>query len=762
MIDPSISLASQVERQQKVIAALMNRFERRQDMGGSAFALFQSAVALESEVREKTEDLERALYTIGERNTELQNIYTERKQDQQSLADTLEVMNEGYALIKEGVLVIFNERFRQLFPDISDKIYIGLAAEDFVDLCASSEYLDLPTQKMREEWKLSRKSALYDDRSTFVLPLKDDCWYNVTYQRTSLGNLAILQSNVTELVRKNRAEKNQIIGENTILLQAVFEHLSLAICLVAADGKIKMCNQRFLEFVEVPARKIRESVSYEAVLDMVNSKNLVRGSLTAEDFRTWATSLSSGQEIRKRLDMSNGMIIDMKLLALPDKDFIATFDDVTSETNAKTALVEAKERLEERVNERTSALMAANTQLQEKAVRQSEFEQQLLEAKNAAEAANQSKTRFLAAASHDLLQPINAAKLYISTLQDIAVSKETKSLAGKIAISFDSVESLLQSLLEISRLEANGATFSIREFPLSEILSNLAVDFAPVAAIKGLEFDVVNSSRWVRSDKTYLRRIIFNLVTNAIEYTKSGRVLVGCRLNGDKLRVEVWDTGVGISKKDHAVIFEEFQRLSDNKDVKGIGLGLSIVERACSQLGHTLTMRSAPSIGSVFAVEVDCVEPQEDSVKETSAYALEGNFSMDGVIALVIENDDNVLCAMTQKLETWGISVLPATSTQSSLQSLRDVGLAPDVIIADYQLDGDDNGFKAIEALRKAANREIPAIIVTGNQVLELDLEGERLGVEILKKPVPFRKLRSLIGWKTRQEQPVSAQNESR
>ncbi len=761
MFDPKDSLDVQVEKQQKVIAALMNRFERKQDMGGSAFALFQSAVALESQVREKTEDLERALNTIGERNTELQNIYTERKQDQQSLADTLEVMNEGYALIKEGYLMIFNERFRQLFPDISDKIYVGLAAEDLLELCASSEYLDLPNRDARADWKESRLQALHADSSTFVLPLKDDRWYNVTYQRTRFGNLAILQTNVTDLVRKSRAEKNQIIGENTILLQAVFEHLSLAICLVSPDGKIKMCNQRFLEFLKLSPNKIRESVSYKAIIDMVNSNGLIKGSLTAADFEEWAKSLSSGQEIKKRLDMSNGMIIDMKLLALPDQDFIATFDDVTSETKAKIALVEAKERLEERVNERTSALLAANTQLKERALRQAEFEQQLLEAKNAAEAANQSKTRFLAAASHDLLQPINAAKLYISTLEDVAVSKETQSLAGKIATSFESVESLLQSLLEISRLEANGAKFAIREFPLSDILSNLAVDFAPLAAVKGLSFDVVDSSRWVRSDKTYLRRIIFNLVTNAIEYTNGGRVLVGCRLDGEKLRVEVWDTGVGISKKDHDLIFEEFQRLSKSREVKGIGLGLSIVERACNQLGHKLSMRSKPDVGSVFAVEVDIVQPKEVK-KDAVGTPIEGNFNMDGVIALVIENDENVLNAMTQKLETWGISVLPAESTEASLKSMREVGLAPDVIIADYQLDDDDNGFKAIEALRKASEREIPAIIVTGNQVLELDLEGERLGVEILRKPVPFRKLRSLIGWKTRSDRSLPAQNESR
>lgn len=759
MLNPTDSPDLQIAKQQKIIAALLHQFERRQDMGGSAYALFQSAMELESQVREKTQDLERALNTIGERNTELNNIYTEHNRDLQSLADTLEVMNEGYALVKDGYLAIVNDRFRRLLPDVSNQIYAGARVQDVFEAFAQSKALALADDVTREEWLSSRITALGKDRSSFVLPLTDDRWFNVTYQRTSLGNMAIMQSDITDLVRKNRFEKDQIIGKNSLLLQAVFEHLSLAICLVSGQGEVKSCNQRFLRLLGIVPEDLQRNSSLRSVIATANAKTLMKEPLSLKQLQTWSQSLGALQEVRHRLEMSNGTILDMKLMALPDGEFIVTFDDVTEETRAKIALVEANEQLEDRVAGRTAALMSANQQLKERARRQAEFERQLLEAKNAAEEANRSKTRFLAAASHDLLQPINAAKLYISTLTEVVRSQESKGLAEKVAASFQSIESILQSLLEISRLEGDGAKFNVTEFCLDDVLTQLAVEFAPQAALKGLQFDLVGSKKWVLSDKTYLRRIVANLISNAIEYTQEGRILVGCRAKGDRLKIEVWDTGIGISKENHQVIFEEFQRLAPARDVKGIGLGLSIVERACKKLGHELTMRSKPVVGSVFAVELDLVAEMDMTDADQSLNS-EAQIDTSDLIALVIENDQEVLNAMIGKLETWGVSVLPATSTEGALTAMRQMGLAPDVIIADYQLDDGDNGFDAIERLRTVAKKEIPAIIVTGNQSAALEYEGETRRIEVLRKPVPLRKLRSLLGWKTRSSNLQSLEEE--
>jgi len=527
--------------------------------------------------------------------------------------------------------------------------------------------------------------------------------------------MAIMQSDITDLVRKNRLEKDQIIGKNTELLQAVFEHISLAVCLVSGDGEIKTCNQRFLQLLGMSPRYFDDNSSVRSIIKLANANNLMKEKLSIKRAVNWARSLDALQEIRHRLEMSSGTIVDMKLMALPDHEFIVTFDDVTEETRAKAALVSANEELEDRVAGRTAALLTANKQLKERARRQAEFEAQLLDAKNTAEAANLSKTRFLAAASHDLLQPINAAKLYISTLLDVVRSQEARSLSEKIAASFASVESLLQSLLEISRLEGEGAKFNVTEFCLDDVLSQLAVEFAPQAEVKGLRFDIVGSQKWVFSDKTYLRRIISNLISNAIDYTNEGRVLVGCRTTGGRLRIEIWDTGIGIMKQHHEVIFEEFQ--------------------------------------------VETVLPQTKAA-QPELKIVETQFSTKDVIALVIENDEEVLNAMTLKLDAWDISVLTANSTPSALLAMKQMGLAPDIIIADYQLDGDDNGFIAIESLREKANKDIPAIMVTGNQNIELDLEheAERLDVEILRKPVPLRKLRALIGWKTRNQDELITQ----
>ena len=239
-------------------------------------------------------------------------------------------------------------------------------------------------------------------------------------------------------------------------------------------------------------------------------------------------------------------------------------------------------------------------------------------------------------------------------------------------------------------------------------------------------------------------------MVNAIQYTENGRVLVGCRRKGATVVLQVWDTGMGISHKDQKRIFEEFTRADNVPPGSGMGLGLSIVDRTCRHLGHTVSVRSKPGVGSVFSIEMEMVPGR--APMPVSADTLPTSFDNDmNLIVLVVENDPYVLFATTQKLETWGASVLAAKSTEEALSLVRDIGMAPDIILADYQLDGDDTGVQAIRLIREETGVHVPAIVITADRGPALIQIGARNDFTVLTKPVQLSRLRPLIDWKTRE-----------
>ena len=280
---------------------------------------------------------------------------------------------------------------------------------------------------------------------------------------------------------------------------------------------------------------------------------------------------------------------------MPQGGIVTTYSDITERVAASEALARANETLERRVRERTAELLEVN--------------QALAVAKRKADDANLDKTRFLAAASHDVLQPLNAARLYVTSLVERQLGGPEATLVRNIDASLEAVEEILNVLIEISRLDTGRLEPDITAFPLEEVFERLEVEFAPLAREKGLELRIVATSLAVRSDRRLLRRVLQNLLSNAIKYTATGKVLLGVRRRGHTIIVQVCDTGPGIPSSKRMIIFKEFERLEETaSSVRGLGLGLSIVERIGKVLGHRIGLQSVPGRGSMFSVDLPRAE----------------------------------------------------------------------------------------------------------------------------------------------------------
>ncbi|MDT8858093.1 hybrid sensor histidine kinase/response regulator [Paracoccaceae bacterium Fryx2] len=742
MIDPTEPPEVQIARQARIIEALIQRADRGHVVGGTAYSLFQSAIALQATIWEKTKDLEKALDTLGRASSELEVAHQTQERMQKNLADAMVAMEGGFALFSDDRLQVCNALFRRLLPDVEPIIQPGLSFTDYLVAVNASKHLSHQTEAGGGAAPGRLLGSASRRFSSVVMALQNDRWFQISYHQTSSENTVVLQTEITDIVRENRREKKQIIDRHAHFIQAAFDHMSLGICTFSAQGVLLVRNARFGNLLGVPLSLLKKGTAFQRIVEHVERFEVLDRQSRRPEFAGWFKALLRGEAVQERFRRSDGMSLDLRIHALPDEGFVVSIMDVTAETDAAEAL-------ERRVQERTAELTEANRLLQIQSAEQAATQDALRLAKEAAEAAHTSKTRFLAAASHDLLQPINAAKLYISTLQETVSNPAARETVSRLGRSFSSIESLLHALLDISRLDSAAAEFNVTCFSLQNLMQALAEDLAPLAAEKGIELRIVPSTRWVTSDQRYLLRCVQNLVVNAIQYTDRGRVLVGCRLDRKHLRIEVWDTGTGISEPDQARVFTEFTRLGEPGSGSGMGLGLSIVERACRHLGHKVRLVSQPGLGSMFSIEIPLAKPAVAAKAEGQQRDLVPEGSLD-LIVMLVENDADVLHATTQKLESWGASVLAAPSTEAALTLMEAIGTAPDIILADYQLDGDDSGTRAIAALRAQAGVEIPAIMITANRSKALFRMGSEKGFDVLTKPVQLARLRALIDWKTR------------
>ena len=530
-------------------------------------------------------------------------------------------------------------------------------------------------------------------------------------------------------------EASAAIQSSRDQLQHALDHARQGITVFDANLSLTAWNREFADLFDLPPAMLHLGVG----LDEIVRFNAARGAYgpgDSEDFvaERVAALLFDDQPTRLRL-FSARRVIEVRSARLPDGGIVTTYTDVTQTVQTEEALEAANELLEMRVDERTAELQRLNAEL--------------ARAKTVAEAANLSKTRFLAAASHDILQPLNAARLYASSLSEGASQigrEERADLARNVDVSLEAVEEILGALLDISRLDAGAMKAEISDVPVADLMRMLDVEFAPIAKARGLDLRFVATKLAIRTDRRLMRRLLQNLVSNALKYTLKGRVLVGCRrASGGALRIEVWDTGLGIPADRQRAVFEEFQRLDQGARVaRGLGLGLSIVERLGRVLGQPVGLNSRPGKGSVFFVTAPIGTPAPESRGERGApLPAPRSEPLRGLKVLAIDNEPRVLEGMKSLMSRWGCAVVTAHGLEEARDALATFG-APDVVIADYHLDHGD-GVEAIRVLRKALGRHVSAILATADRSPEVRDEAARADIIILNKPLKPAPLRAQL-----------------
>jgi Na+/proline symporter/CheY-like chemotaxis protein len=525
-------------------------------------------------------------------------------------------------------------------------------------------------------------------------------------------------------------DANAAIHYNREILQTALDHVRQGIAVFDKDLQLMCWNRQFGEILDLAPERVRVGASLEEILRAYVDDGTRPAAGLEEIVRDRVARYLTGAEPFLERFAERNLVVEVRANRMPDGGIVAMLTDITPSVEAAEALERANESLERRVRERTEELMRLNAAL--------------AQAKGEADEANIAKTRFLAAASHDILQPLNAARLYVTSLVERQESRDEDRLVSNIDASLEAVEEILTVLLDISRLDAGAMKPEIATFPINEIFRRLEVEFAPLARAKGLELVFVPSSLAVRSDRRLLRRLLQNLVSNAVKYTLTGRVLVGCRRRRKRLRIDVYDTGLGIPASKKRAVFKEFHRLDQGAKVaRGLGLGLSIVERIARVLEHKLDLQSTVGRGSHFWVEVPTAARVPATASPARAQGEDAGQLADMVV-LCVDNEPKVLEGMQALLGGWGCKVLAAEDLAAAHAVLKAAKCVPNGLLVDYHL-GAGNGLDAIVDLRWRLGSDLPAILITADRSPKVRDAARARTVPILHKPLKPAALRALL-----------------
>ena len=531
----------------------------------------------------------------------------------------------------------------------------------------------------------------------------------------------------TKAALKLLDDANAAIQYNREILQTALDHVRQGIAVFDKELQLICWNRQFGEILDLPPSLIRVGVG---LADIVRF-NSGRGEHPTDGTKEFVSAqldryISGCEPFLER--SAQGVVIEVRANRMPDGGIVTTFTDITASVEAAEALERSNETLERRVRERTEELTRLNGAL--------------AHAKGEADAANISKTKFLAAASHDILQPLNAARLYVTSLIERG-GQDDRRLVDNIDASLEAVEEILGALLDMSRLDAGALRPEFASFRVDELMRQIELEFAPLASSKGIDLVIVPCALVVRSDRRLLRRLIQNLVSNAIKYTPEGRVLVGCRRRGAGLRIDVYDTGLGIPQSKWRDIFMEFHRLDQGaKIARGLGLGLSIVERVARVLDCEIGIESESGRGSHFTVTVPLsTEPPVELLARESARVDPSQLA--GLTVLCIDNEPSVLDGMETLLHGWGCEVIKAPDLAFALAAISEHPTIPNGLLVDYHLDH-GNGIEAIVALRRRYG-DLPAILITADRSPTVREQAREESIQVLNKPIKPAALRALL-----------------
>ncbi|MDC7818928.1 MULTISPECIES: hybrid sensor histidine kinase/response regulator NahK/ErcS' [Pseudomonas] len=635
-------------------------------------------------------------------------------------------LSQGVAMVNaEGILELWNRRFLEL-----SGLAPVAAHRLFAEVIGDSE-LSLLTPASRD----GNGRVIHECEQR----LSDGRVLEIRTHPLPTGGFVNTFTDITE-----RYQHAEALSESERWIRLITDHVPALIAYLNADLVYEFTNKVYEEWYCWPRgvmlgqslREVHSEQHYQRLESYVE-RALAGESVT---FEFAETNINNQERYMLRSyvpnRLANGEVVGIFVL----------IRDITERRRTAEALHQAYQNLELRVRERTAELTTLNQQLLREIEERSRVESRLREAKAEAERANLSKTKFLAAVSHDLLQPLNAARLFTSALLERRDPQASSALVRNVSNSLEDVENLLGTLVDISKLDAGVIKADIAPFALSELLENLAAEYVQVARSEGLELHFVACSALVRSDIQLLARILRNLLSNAIRYTRQGRVVLGCRRQGRWLSIEVWDSGMGIAAERLEEIFQEFKRGEEQRpdQDRGLGLGLAIVEKIAGILGHRIGVRSWPGRGSVFSVQVpiSASAPLPAPRPELGEVLLE---RLHGARIWVLDNDAAICAGMRTLLEGWGCQVITALSEEDLARQVDDYRAEADLLIADYHLDQQQNGIDAVARINARRALAIPAMMITANYSNELKQQLRQLGHTLMHKPVRPMKLKTAI-----------------
>jgi signal transduction histidine kinase/CheY-like chemotaxis protein len=732
---------------QKIVSVLMDQVERGIDIQGNAYSLFQTAIVLEDKVRERTGRLETVLRELEQSNRDLSFAKAQTETAQTRLMEAVESLSEGFVQFDaDDRLILCNTKFLELWSGVADLRAVARPGMPFRELSrwtVENGIVDVDGDP--EEWLRDRLYRHSNPTDPIIVRLTCGRWLQIRERQTRTGDIVGIYTDVTGIKLDEERRREQELAEKSVLLQSTLDNLSQGVCVFDANAQLVAWNDRFVDLLELPDWLVHAGASFEEYLQY----RAERGDYGADGHS--AIAVRTEQIVRRRPSKSeqvlpNGTVLEVNRNPMPGGGFVTTYTDVTDLKVAAEQLREAKEGLERRVADRTAEITAVNAKLRHEIYERAQVEDALRLAKSEAETANLSKTRFIAAASHDLLQPLNAARLFVTALAERSLDDEEREFVDHIERALGSVEALLGTLLDISKLDAGAVTAEHTDLVAGDLLRKLADEFAPVAADAGLGLVVVPSSSVIRSDPGLLSRVLRNFIANAIRYTPSGRVLLGCRRRGSMVRIAICDTGIGIPEHATEQVFEEFRQLGPrgrSGGSNGVGLGLAIVKRLSRVLGHPIGVHSRLGKGSTFFIDVP-VGDRPFSRDASVPVHLTPTDGLASAFAVIIEDDDSVREGMCALLQSWGCRAIAAIDGRTALLELSRAERVPDILIADYHLDHGASGLAAIEDVRDAYGA-VPALIVTADRSQKVLDAVRGHGSHALQKPLKPAKLRALV-----------------
>ncbi|WP_215399109.1 PAS domain-containing hybrid sensor histidine kinase/response regulator [Rheinheimera oceanensis] len=538
-------------------------------------------------------------------------------------------------------------------------------------------------------------------------------------------------------------DTTQAIQFSRKILFSTLEHLSQGVSVVDRELKLVAWNRAYLDMFDYPEAMVRVGRPIADIVRFNAERGLCGPGTADEHVEKRIGHMQNGTAHVFQRVRPDGKVIEMRGNPIPGGGFVTSFTDISDHVKAVQGLAEAKQHLEDRVQERTQTISEINHELLGEVRRRRETELQLLQAKAEAEAANASKTRFLALASHDILQPLNAARLFTAALAGSKDTSQQQHIIGQLDNSLKASEELISTLLEIAKLDDGKLSPDVQTVSLKELLSQLSDEFTLLARQKGLGLAVKAADYQVQTDPMYLRRILQNMLSNAIKYTKKGRIVLGCRKRKNQLLIQVWDTGPGIGEADLQRIFEDFYRIDATaKGEQGVGLGLGVVNRMAKLLGHTLAVASWPGKGSVFSISLPLAQVEHRVELPLPVVTMQRPVL--GLSVVCVDDDAANLAALKVLLEQWQVHNVQCFYDEQSLLDYAQQHSAPDALLIDYQLGQNLNGLQLYEKIKPLWG-QVNGILVSASPETGLALKARQHGLMFLAKPIKPAALRASL-----------------